>query len=335
MKGVQHPLLMAMKRAWSMPALRTSRDRLVTALEDEQSTQADLVAAVESDVGLVAGLLRQANKEPRAKIATVADAIDSLGPAGMKRLVNGMDTYDFFERLARWRLPPERFRLHALAVALIADLIAREVGHPRRDELVVAALLHDVGKVVMAAAYPDYAQQTLDSERTADQRARLERDQHGVDHSLIGGVVLRRWRLPKAIAEVVERHHDPDATGGAGILRLADMLAHHERGAATRPADLEQAAAGVGVSGSKLRALVYHLPDRGEAGARSPTDSPLSGQEREVIRGLAASKLYKEIARDLDIAPSTVRSHMHNAYPKLGATGRAQAVLVATRRGWL
>ena len=63
--------------------------------------------------------------------------------------------------------------------------------------------------------------------------------------------------------------------------------------------------------------------------------SPLSNQEREVLKGLAASKVYKEIAHDLGIAASTVRSHLHNVYAKLGAADRAQAVLIASREGWI
>ena len=53
------------------------------------------------------------------------------------------------------------------------------------------------------------------------------------------------------------------------------------------------------------------------------------------MRGLAASKVYKEIAHDLGIAASTVRSHLHNVYAKLGAADRAQAVLIASREGWI
>jgi DNA-binding NarL/FixJ family response regulator len=77
------------------------------------------------------------------------------------------------------------------------------------------------------------------------------------------------------------------------------------------------------------------LPDRGERRPRAMTKSPLSRQEREVLKGLAASKVYKEIAHDLGIAASTVRSHLHNVYAKLGAADRAQAVLIASREGWI
>jgi DNA-binding NarL/FixJ family response regulator len=162
-----------------------------------------------------------------------------------------------------------------------------------------------------------------------------ERREYGVDHAVIGGVLLRRWRLPQRIAHAVERHHADDADAEAGVVRLADLLTHYERGAPVRPAELERAAAQAGFDSKSLQSLMYRLPDRGEARRRTVTPSPLSGQEREVLRGLAASKVYKEIAHDLGIAASTVRSHLHNVYSKLGAVDRAQAVLIATREGWI
>ena len=61
---------------------------------------------------------------------------------------------------------------------------------------------------------------------------------------------------------------------------------------------------------------------------------PLSARELEILRRLAEGKVYKQIAGDLSLSTSTVRTHRHNTYAKLGRRPR-QAVLVATRRGRL
>ena len=42
-----------------------------------------------------------------------------------------------------------------------------------------------------------------------------------------------------------------------------------------------------------------------------------------------------QIASELGLSTSTVRTHLHNVYGKLGAMDRAQAVLIATERGWI
>ena len=68
---------------------------------------------------------------------------------------------------------------------------------------------------------------------------------------------------------------------------------------------------------------------------RSIDPCPLSSREVEVLKRLAEGKVYKQIAHELSLSTSTVRTHLHNVYGKLGAIDRAQAVLMATERGWL
>jgi putative nucleotidyltransferase with HDIG domain len=333
----RHRLPAAIERLDAMPALAESRNRVLRVLLEPDSREEDLVTAVESDVALVVAVMRLANADGtrRGKIATVPNAVRALAPEGIETLARRIGVYGFFERIPGWQLPPERFRLHAVSVAGTADMIARQVQHPRPDELLVAALLHDLGKVVMADAYPGYMERLSDPALSPDERMKVERREYGVDHAVIGGVLLRRWRLPQVIARAVERHHAPDADGEAAIVGLADALTRYELGETVRPAELEAAAGRVGLDMTALESLMYRLPDRRERPRRTTAKSPLSKQEREVLKGLAASKVYKEIAVDLGIAASTVRSHLHNVYAKLGAADRAQAVLIASREGWI
>ena len=62
---------------------------------------------------------------------------------------------------------------------------------------------------------------------------------------------------------------------------------------------------------------------------------PLSARELAVLRPLAEGKVYKQIAHELGLSTSTIRTHLHNIYGKIGAVDRAQAVLMAAERGWL
>ena len=64
-------------------------------------------------------------------------------------------------------------------------------------------------------------------------------------------------------------------------------------------------------------------------------DCPLSGAELRVLRAVFQSGTHDEVAADLGIAPSTVRTHMHKTYAKLNVPNAAQACLVAYECGWL
>jgi DNA-binding NarL/FixJ family response regulator len=80
---------------------------------------------------------------------------------------------------------------------------------------------------------------------------------------------------------------------------------------------------------------MYDLPYPLSAGERVVQPCPLTYREVDVLRRLSRGEVYKQIAKELDLAPSTVRSHLHRVYKKLGVVDRAQAVLLATERGWI
>jgi two-component system, NarL family, response regulator LiaR len=71
---------------------------------------------------------------------------------------------------------------------------------------------------------------------------------------------------------------------------------------------------------------------------RSPSSpealtEPLTERETEVLRLLARGKANKQIARDLFVALSTVKTHVNNLYRKLDISSRTQAALYAARIG--
>ena len=330
-------LTAAFERLEHLPALAEPRDRLLALLREERPPLSEIIATIESDLALVIAVLRAANlvaPKPGPGVASVPEAIDRLELRGLEILVSRIPAVDFFQRTPASRTPAERFRLHAVAVQAAAHRLADELGHENADELAVAALLHDVGKLVLVDAYPGYPERVHGGAATPDDRLRAERRELGIDHALVGGVLVRRWGLPARLSAAIERHHAPDGEGTAAVLRLADLLAHYAQGRAVDPGALLQASRRVGLAPQALRRVMYELPGGG-ARRRAREPSPLTPKELQALRGLADGKLYKEIAIALGVTTSTVRSHLHAAYRKMGAADRAQAVLIAAERGWL
>src|SRR3954470_15543305 len=320
------------------PALAESRNRVLALVSEDRPASGDVVAAIESDVALVISVLRLANRlehDRRGRVESVVEAVEILSPEAVQRLASAVETFEFFERAQHWDAAPERFRLHAVAVQRAADRLAAEAGYPHRDRLLVTALLHDIGKLVLMQAYPGYPRQVHGPARTPEERLHYERRELGVDHALVGGVLARRWNLPRAVASAIERHHAEDAEGDAAFLRLADMIAHYSQGSPVSPQELLRAARAVDFGPAELRSVLYDLPYPQAARPRAVEPCPLSAREVEVLKRLAQGMVYKQIAHELALSTSTVRTHLHNIYGKLGAVDRAQAVLIATERGWL
>jgi putative nucleotidyltransferase with HDIG domain len=338
-EGHGRRLTAAFEALEAFPMLAESRTRVLRLFESGEPQTSAVVAAVESDVALSVTVLRLANQvdgRHRGRVESAVRGVEVLSPRTVHAIASRARTFDFFERSAVWQGIPERFRLHGAATQRVADRLARELGYEARDRLMVTSLLHDVGKLVLVHAYPGYPRQVHADARTPEERIQTERRELGVDHALVGGVLARRWGLPKSVASVIERHHAADAEDEAALVRLADMLAHHVLGGAVSPSEMLSVARVVGVKPADLRTVMYELP-LGSAGGRPRQidPNPMSQREIDVLRRLARGMVYKQIAGELGLSTSTVRTHLHNVYGKLGAMDRAQAVLIATERGWI
>jgi putative nucleotidyltransferase with HDIG domain len=316
------------------PALAYSRDRLLDLLDRETVSAHETVAVIESDPALAIGVLRLANsgRAPGARaICGIPEALAKVAPGTLRALAQDLPVFDFFGQQGAWSTAAQHFRVHAVATVGVAERLIRDGLAERSDELRVAALLHDVGKLVVLHAYGRYS---TGSEAPACERLLEERRTWGLDHAVVGGVLARRIGLPNRVARLIERHHVEVDGGDATLLRLADILVHYSAGHPVDRAELVAVADGCGLATADVDALLYELPTAA-AEARHIEPSPLSVRQTTIMRLLARGLLYKQIASKLGLSTSTVRSHLHSVYKKLGVSDRAQAVLLATERGWL
>jgi putative nucleotidyltransferase with HDIG domain len=319
------------------PVLIESRERVIQAATAETPRVGRLVDTVESDVALTIAVMRFANRSGASagSVSGVPEAVEVLKSSGVLAIAGTAPSFDFFESNGGWELKPERFRIHALATQSAAEKIGRAVGWPERDELAVAALLHDIGRLVISRLHPGFKSYFDAVSRTPEQRLRDEREQLGIDHALVGGVLARRWNFPQRIAVAIERHHSEDVDGLGAMVAVADMIAHYSQGEAVEPDRLRQAAEVCGLDANGLRDLLYELPYPRPNLLRVSEPCPLSARELDVLRHLSEGMVYKQIAGEMKLSVSTIRTHLHNVYGKIGAVDRAQAVLTARDRGWI
>jgi putative nucleotidyltransferase with HDIG domain len=326
-------LLDGMTGAAACPALACSRDRLLELLDDEAPPR-EIVCVVESDPALTMAALRLANRR-RTKgarpICGIPGAVAEITPQALHAAVRHLATFDSFGRGGLASAAAHHLRIHGVATLWAVEPLIRDGLAHEPDQLRVAALLHDVGKLVLLHAYGRY---TTGSDGPACDRLLAECRAWGFDHAVAGGVLARRLGLPNAVARLIERHHSDEEGGDAAVLRLADSLVHYSAGHPFDPAELIAVAARCGVAGPRLDAMLADLP-RHVTQARRIEPSPLSVRQTVVLGKLAEGKRYKEIAAELGLAVSTVRSHLYSVYTRLGVPDRTQAVLLATRQGWL
>jgi putative nucleotidyltransferase with HDIG domain len=326
-------LLDAFEAFERFPAFASARSE-VAAAQSAYRLGTDLIAAIESDLALTVAVLRRANSIAggRPTIASVPTAVAHIGPEGLHDVVESTPAFELFGTAGAWGAAPQVHRIHALATQRAAARIASEVAYHRGDELYVAALLHDIGKLVLTYADARYANIDMVTDLSPERRIELERRELGVDHALVGGVLARRWGLPLELARAIERHHEPTETGLGGMVRLADMIARFEAGNPVGTKSMQRTAASVGLAPDRLETLLF-VPPTGER--RSTLPNPLTPAEQRIVAELAKGHVYKQIAQTLGVSASTVRSHLYNTYKKLGVSDRAQATMLARENNWI
>jgi putative nucleotidyltransferase with HDIG domain len=330
-----HDLARAIADFDVVPAFAPAYERILAVTASETATGGEIVAAIESDTGLTIAILRRAQTVTgRRPIANVADAVNALTREDIAQAVESVPRAAFPWRTSPVEILLARSRAHAQAVARAATRIAGELAPAKRDDVLVAALLHDIGKLVLGRAAPEES----NAERTVSVEGRLREEQRiwGIDHASLGGLLLRRWNLPEGLAKAVVAHHTSEAESEvATLVRLADMVVHHAQGDTVDRDKMLQLAQLSGLSAGALRELLFDLPHTGGSQRRRAEPSPLTDRETSILRLLAQGKVYKVIGVELGVAPSTVRTHLHNMYAKLAVNDRAQAVLRATEMAWI
>jgi putative nucleotidyltransferase with HDIG domain len=329
-------LAAAFEQVGRLPALAEARRRVLRLTESDRASAGEVADAIESDAAIAIAVLRTANNGdgPGARVGSVEEAVQALSPTAVRVIAGSLDTYDPFDGDGAFATAYERFRRHGLATRHAVERVADAARLGSHEELAIAALLHDVGRLVVVGLYgEEYGADGV--EETPEERIRRERRELGIDHALVGSVLVRRWGLSPQVATAIERHHSPEAEGAAAAIGLADAIVHQSRGDRVAPDAMVATAAALGLDEDALRGLLYEFPHGATNRRRSVEPCPLSTREIDALRGLAEGKVYKQIAQELSLSVSTIRTHLHNVYRKIGAVDRAQAVLIARDRGWI
>src|SRR5882757_4698210 len=172
----------------------------------------DIIA---SDPAMTAKILQLVNSAffgIARRISNPAEAVQFLGVGRVRSLVLSLHVFSCFDEFHPKSFSIERVWKHSMSTGLVAQKIARmqKVERPVIDETYVAGMLHDIGKVMLAASLPDAYEKAV--QLAAGEKIPLiqaEREVFGVNHAQVGAYLLGLWGLPITIVEAVAFHHQP------------------------------------------------------------------------------------------------------------------------------
>jgi len=219
--------------ASSLDPLPASVIRLAAMVASGDPDLTEIAEIVAYDQALTVGLLRSANSSwsaSRTPITTVRDAIVRLGYGTVLSLALGVNVRRRMSRaLPAYGLAEGELWRHSVAAALTAENLPRHTKVRLPAEVVTAALLHDVGKLVMTRFLDDEVIAVLSRAESESgmSRRRAETELLGVHHGELGGMIVQAWGLPTSITEGISYHHDPDQhpTSLCYGVHIADVVA--------------------------------------------------------------------------------------------------------------
>jgi putative nucleotidyltransferase with HDIG domain len=199
----------------SLPALPQVYLELMQELKSEEPSLEKAGQIVARDMALTAKILQLVNSAFFAlgrPIAHPAEAAIFLGTETLKALVLSLQVFSQFMHLRLPEFSVENLWNHCWTTGVLAKKLCEfeDADRTTIGEAFIAGLLHDVGKLLLAANYPNQLQQSI---REARQNSRTLWEQeyslHGASHAEVGGYLLSRWGLPASVVEAVAFHHRP------------------------------------------------------------------------------------------------------------------------------
>ena len=201
----------------TLPSLPVIFMQLMQELRNPNASVERVADLVSRDVAMTAKVLQLVNSSFFGLTVHVKDVHHAAGLLGLNSLKPLVLSAGVFRQLEESRVPAalaEQVLDHSLAVGALAKRLAEAEGLDRdaADNAMLAGILHDIGKLVLADHFGiEYAHVCMAAECADFPLLNAELDQFAASHADIGGYLLGLWGLPQDLIEAVALHHDPSA----------------------------------------------------------------------------------------------------------------------------
>src|SRR5687768_3317561 len=215
-----------------LPTLPAAALRVLQLTKDDSIALDELAATIASDPALSSRILRAVNSTfyglPQ-KVASVQQAVALLGVHSVRTLVLGFSLAGSmkskkpgaltggFDHLAYWR--------RSMYAATAARLTAERVLSNRVEECFVAALLMDLGSLLLDHLLGEEYGSVCQRARCHSDLLLLETHAFGMTHAEAGGLLAQHWKLPEVIRIAIAAHHGPEAVEDVLMRKVTQVAA--------------------------------------------------------------------------------------------------------------
>ncbi|MHB8907961.1 MAG: HDOD domain-containing protein [Syntrophales bacterium] len=216
-----------------VPAFPLTIRRVSELLQDENFSVLEVAKVIQFDQAITANILRMGNSAyfgSRSRIGTLNEAVMYLGKENIITAVQTSGVSRFFKKAAKGYVPQAKdLWAHSVSVALMSQILFKGIYGREQPILYTAALLHDVGKVILGEYVHESFGRIMELvSREECSFLEAEEKLFGINHASIGGKIAERWNFPEEISTAIAFHHRPDLAGDTDavspwLIYLADQ----------------------------------------------------------------------------------------------------------------
>jgi len=217
-----------------LPAFPATVVKVMGLLSREDYSLVEVTKIISFDQSLTVNILKISNSAQFSSgrsIKTIRDAVSYLGKENLIRAVQTAGISKYYKtKVKGYVSSASDLWEHSVAVALMSQILSKKIYGVENSVLYTAALLHDVGKIIMG----EYIYESIEKiNLLVDKRqcSFLEAEEViiGMNHAELGGKITGQWNFPTEICDDISFHHHPDLldkTSGEmqWIVYLADQL---------------------------------------------------------------------------------------------------------------
>ena len=232
----------------SLPSLPSIYTEIMAEMQSDDPSINNVGEIIGRDVSMTAKILQVVNSVffglPR-KIGNPQQAVMLLGLEAIKSLVLSVKIFsEFSQQQYAWFNIDDIFN-HSISVSTHAKAIVKseKMDQDLVNYSLMAGLLHDLGKLILATNFNQtYKQVMAESRSSSRQLWELEQEAFGTSHAEIGAYLMGLWNIESPIIEAIAFHHCPSrsASNHMGLLaavHIANGLDHEEASADDQAAE--------------------------------------------------------------------------------------------------
>jgi diguanylate cyclase (GGDEF)-like protein len=220
-------LVERIKQCPNLPSLPAIAMQVLDLAQKADVDIAEIARTISKDPALSGKILRTVNSSFYGRsqaVSTISHALVILGLQSVKTLVLGFSLVTNlnkgktkgFKHLAYWK--------HSIYAATAARTIAAKLNIVQQEEAFLAALLMDIGMLVLDTVLGDQYGDVCQQAKTHEELGLVEHASLGISHAEAGAILAGVWKLPPLLSTPIAKHHQTSDVNEPQLRKLTELV---------------------------------------------------------------------------------------------------------------